>query len=230
MFGHRRLVPAPRGFLRVLAGLCGLLLMLPSLRSQVLATVSPTDSDPVVYTSTSPAGPLRWRGCGPIRVLVNPGPFGDPARREIAAAFDEVATLTGLDFVLDLSDAVPTTTWARSTGGVPPVLIGWVTPSQTDLFSAAAGATVANPSGTGTGRGIVTGAIGLNAERRHEFVSAPGPGQTVRNLLLHEIGHLLGLGHSEHAVLMNPVVGESSPDGFSPAEAEALSVLYSDCR
>lgn len=204
--------------------------MLPSLRSQVFAAVSTGDSDPVVYTSSTETGPLRWKGCAPIRVLVNPGPFGEQARREIAAAFDEVATLTGLDFVLGTTDEVPTTTWARSSAGVPPVLIAWVTPSQTDIFTTAAGATVANPSGTGTERGIVTGAIGLNAERRHEFLSAAGPGQTVRNLLLHEIGHLLGLGHSDHAVLMNPVVGESSPDGFTAVEVEALSALYDDCR
>lgn len=224
------LLPAPRGAFRFLAGLCGLVLLVPAIRSQVVAAVAPDRGAPVVYTSATDSGPLRWKGCGPVRVLVNPGPFGTTAVEDVRAALAEVTTFTGLSFVIETSREVPTTTWARSSGTTPPVLIGWVTPEETDLFTKAAGATVANPAGTGQQRGIATGAIGLNVTRGSEFSRTSGPGRTVRNLLLHEIGHLLGLDHSEHAVLMNPVIDDAAPDGFTGEEVAALAALYQDCR
>jgi hypothetical protein len=182
------------------------------------------------FTRTDGSAPVVWQTCAPIEVLVNAGPGGVRAFAEIRNAFDEMSQLTGLQFTLTRADdLVPRSNWvasdqARSLGSPPPVLVGWVDPSETDLLrSGVAGATVANPLRSGSQRSIVSGAIALDANQYGSFKNRDGDGKTRRNLLLHEIGHLLGLDHvDDRSALMHPVVGERSPDGFALGEASAL--------
>lgn len=223
---------------RLLAGLASLVALtalLGPLREHASALASrlpgPLTSGPVEvrFTRSTPYGPLLWSSCEPIRVLVNPGRFGARAEVEIRAAFSEMSQITGLRFTFAASDRVPRSDWALTRGewSMPPVLVAWVDPQETDLLGAAAsGATVANPSGRGSGRRIVTGAIALDASEYLEFSDGRGPGRTRRNLLLHEIGHLLGLDHVEGAGLMHHAITRSSPDGLHPEESRALRTVY----
>lgn len=218
-----------------LAALMALMALLGPLREHAVAVASrlpvPSSVGPVEvrFTRSTQAGPLLWSTCEPIEVLVNPGRFGARADAEIRAAFVEMSQITGLRFTFTSSDMVPRSTWALTRGewSVPPVLVAWVDPHETDLLgAAAAGATVANPAGRGGSRHIVTGAIALDASEYSTFADGSGPGRTRRNLLLHEIGHLLGLDHAEGAGLMHPAITGSSPDGLAPAEAQALRSSY----
>jgi hypothetical protein len=223
---------------RLLAGITALLALMVffgPLREHAFAIAarlpSPQDSGPVEarFTRSSANGPLVWSTCTPIHVLVNPGPFGAPATAEIHAAFAEMSRITGLRFVFAATQHVPRTNWAHTPGEweVPPVLVAWVEPHETDLLGASAsGATVANPAGRGSDRHIVTGAIALDASEYMEFADGNGPGRTRRNLLLHEIGHLLGLDHAEGGGLMHTAITGSTPDGLHPAEAHALRSAY----
>lgn len=223
---------------RLIAGIMALLALMVfsvPLREHAFAIASrlpsPQDSGPVEvrFTRSSSNGPLLWSTCTPIHVLVNPGPFGPPATAEIQAAFAEMSFLTGLRFVFAATEYVPRMNWAHTHGEweVPPVLVAWVEPHETDLLSASAsGATVANPAGRGSDRHIVTGAIALDASEYTELADGNGPGRTRRNLLLHEIGHLLGLDHAEGSGLMHTAITGSSPDGLHPAEAHALRSAY----
>jgi hypothetical protein len=163
-------------------------------------------------------------------VLVNAGLGGAGAFAEIRRAFDEMSQLSGVQFTLTRADdLVPRSNWvaseqARALGSPPPVIIGWVEPSKTDLLrSGIAGAAVANPLRSGSQRSIVSGAIALDANQYGSFENRDGDGKTRHNLILHEIGHLLGLDHVDNrSALMHPVVGEQSPDGFAPGEVSAL--------
>jgi len=187
-------------------------------------------SETVKFTGSASDGPLRWEACSVVEVLVNPGPFGAAAFAEIESAFAEISELTGLRFRLSASGEVPSSRWALSSPGeTPPVLVAWVDPASTDLLEAASGATVANPSVRGGVRRIVTGAVALNAGHYDRYRPGSGEGMTRRNLILHELGHLLGLDHVGGPVLMDPVIDGDTPDGFVPIEQAALAGLRSGC-
>lgn len=187
-------------------------------------------SESVKFTSSAADGPLRWESCSVVDVLVNPGSFGATAFAEIESAFSELSTITGLRFRLSPSGEVPTSRWGLSRPGeIPPVLVAWVDPADTDLIDSASGATVANSSVRAGVRRIVTGAVALNAEHYDKYRSGSGEGMTRRNLILHELGHLVGLDHVDGPVLMDPVIDESTPDGFVPVEVGALEGLRSGC-
>lgn len=208
-----------------------LLMLLPAFRAEVSSVLGFPDPSPAAaFTGGSDAAPLRWETCSPIEVLVNVGPFGQSAYDEIQSAFSEITEISGHTFSLRPSSAVPSSTWALSTpGSTPPVVVAWVHPDATDLIESASGGTVANPAIRGGVRQIVTGAIALNSEHYQRFRAGTGPGATRRNLLLHEIGHLLGLDHAGGAVLMDPTIGEETVDGFTPVEADALRRLRPSC-
>ena len=217
---------------RLLAGLAALACLVvvsAPLREHAAAFAGRTAEVGARFTRSTPAGPVVWAICEPIEVLVNPGPFGESAAAEIRAAFSEVSAITGLRFVFTPSTLVPRADWALTAGewDVPPVLVAWADPSETDLLSpSASGATVANPATVGGDKMIVTGAIVFDAGEYEDFADGPGPGRTRRNLLLHEIGHLLGLDHSEGAGLMHPAITGRSPDGLHPVEVAALRSAY----
>lgn len=195
------------------------------------------DSTDVRWTLTNHNGPVTWDSCAPVHVAINPGPFEDSAYEEIHSALDEIADTVGVRFSVHRTDSfLPTSRWALEApgdyGAPPPVLIGWVDAADTDMLGGdTAGSTVANPQNTVRGRYLVTGAIALDAAQYERFESGTGAGKTRRNLLLHELGHMLGLDHVDStASLMNPVVGKHSPDGFSAEEITFLRERYGSCR
>ncbi len=147
--------------------------------------------------------PVTFDPCRPIHYVVRPdgSPPSGPAM--LAAALAEVSRATGLVFV----DDGPTTEapslnrhergrWAlRSTP--PPVLIAWSTAEE---WAGLAGRTAgeAGPvqeSYAGGPARYVSGQVVLDAE---DLAHAPGDrraAEEVRLVLLHELGHLVGLAH-----------------------------------
>jgi hypothetical protein len=107
------------------------------------------------------------------------------------------------------------------------VVIAWVDPLFSDLLDGSPAATVANPGRQAGRRQLMTGAVALDASRFHDLAEGSGPGLTRRNLILHEIGHLVGLGHGDG--LMAPVLGARTPSGFTPEEEAALAAAYPSC-
>lgn len=223
-----RLSPA-RLVLAAAALLIGWVLLDPT--SAAVPSDRASSATPARFTRVDAGHPVVWQTCAPIEVLVNPGPGGATAFAEIRAAFDEVSAFSGLLFHLQRDDTlVPHANWAVSPeasrrGSPAPVLVGWVDPSSTDLLrKGVAGAAVANPARRNGQRHLVTGAIALDATQYDEFAPRAGAGKTRRNLLLHEIGHLLGLDHvDDRDALMYTVVGDNSPDGLTAGEIALLA-------
>ncbi len=184
------------------------------------------------FLKTNPDGPLRWQTCDTIRVLVNPGPFGADAVDMTRAALRRLNTLTGLRFsIVGTTSEIPSSTWYRaafSDGEIPPVLIGFVPRSASDLFTTghALAGTVANPVGGERPR-LVTGALAVDAAAYAAMTPGFGTGRTQGVVLLHELGHLVGLAHTDG--LMDAELSDATPAGFSSEIVTRFQQLRPDC-
>ncbi len=154
----------------------------------------PNDSD----------APVAWSPCREIRYQVNPdGAPGsaDDAERLVADAVAEVSDLTGLRFdYLGRTDRRPS--WKDDfvpVGRKEPVLIAWATEDEVEELEgdvAGVGGAVALSSGAGGWMRYVTGQVTLDSEVYDELARDDEAGATqMRAILLHELGHLVGLDH-----------------------------------
>jgi hypothetical protein len=151
--------------------------------------------------------PLRWNPCEPIHYVVNPSTAPEGSIDDVHEAVRQVSRATGITFRYDgLTDESPSRRrlplqrdrygdrWA-------PVLIAWVHPDESDISFDRDGhqaAAVAAPARAPTGDEVlVSGFIALNLEDANPpgfaWPGAQGP------VLLHELGHIMGLAHVDEA-------------------------------
>lgn len=191
--------------------------------------------DPNAYaflqTQTDGKTPVAYDPCETIHYVVRQ--TGSPAggQRLITSAVERVAKATGLRFVYDGPTSESPVT-RREFGivpedGWPPVLIGWVTPEENpELAGDIAG------SGGSSSRALdqsariyVTGTVDLDAGRMRELVTTARGKRQAKAVILHELGHLVGLDHvNDKQQLMHP---QSQPgvDDFSAGDLTGLAAL-----
>ena len=195
----------------VVAGRQGTTVALP--KGAVAAATPPVvvaAGDPSSYSflQANPNGsPVRWDPCTPIHYVTNLTGAPAGAAADVAQAIDEVSVASGLTFV---NDGATTETPAQNRPAEQadryghrwaPVLIAWGSPGPGSLLPGGGvlgegGATWASSGGPDV---YVSGIVALDAGASSSLAGGFGAGLTRGDLLLHEIGHLVGLGHTADA-------------------------------
>jgi Matrixin len=177
--------------------------------------------------------PVAYDPCRPIHYVLRPE--GAPAGGEdvVRSAIARMSEATGLEFIGD------GTTDEASTRERPiyqpdrygdrwaPVLIAWETEAQNpDLAGDTVGeaGSVAVSLGDGP-RAFVTGTVSLDADRMPEILAMRDGEETARAIVLHELGHLVGLTHvDDRSQLMYPETRGQITD-FAAGDLTGLAAL-----
>jgi hypothetical protein len=179
-------------------------------------------------------GPVAFDACRPIRYRVRIGPGPAAAEALVAEAIARVSAATGLRFIYDgpvehvpTSGSFPSPNASVSLSeAFAPVVIGWANRSETDLWASDGADTL----GVGGPRTIVfdndeklsVSGFALLAPS-DSLEPGFGPGLTAGNVLLHELGHLIGLDHVEDTgEVMQARLDRTTPDGWGPGDRRGL--------
>ena len=187
------------------------------------------------YTVLAERGgaPVTWDPCEPIHFVVRPDNQIPGGRVALDQAIDEISKETGLYFV---DDGATTEAPSESRSAYQPdrygqnwapVLITWSDESE---YPGLAGDVVglAGPiSVGGKDARIVTGEVVFDAADLTKIEAGPDGMTYVHDVLLHELGHLVGLGHiNEPSSIMNPVT-QLPLAGYSAGDRRGLAALGS---
>ncbi|TAK70689.1 MAG: matrixin family metalloprotease [Actinomycetota bacterium] len=206
------------------------------------------DATTYALTTVSVAGsPLaaRWNPCqAQITVRANVAAAGRNAAarrsavRDVKGALARLSAATGMRFVYQgRTSYVPRGPgWAGANPAE--IVVAWVTPGgrrSSDLLSRSGAGGVAGTGGVaysmwsggpGSGAEIGRGYVVLNAAARQSFKPGFGAGVTRGDLLLHELGHAVGLQHvSSASEVMYPVIVPRKVAGYSAGDLAGLAAV-----
>ena len=157
---------------------------------------------------------VTWDPCRPVHYVVDTRTAPPGGEYQLADALARLQTVTGLVFVADgATDEVPDDRRApyqpeRYGDRWAPVLVSWSDPAaHPDLagdVAAYAGPQPVDGAAPGSRR-YVTGVLVLDGPQLAEMAAGPAGLARARAVVLHELAHLIGLGHVEdHRQLMYP--------------------------
>jgi hypothetical protein len=195
----------------------------------------PAEGGPYAYVSLQADGvtPVAYDPCRTIHYVMRPDGAPDGGEEVVRSALDRLSEVTGLQFIDDGTTDEPTTIdraifqperygdrWA-------PVLIAWETEEQNPAL---AGDTVGQAGSTAVSLGkvprvFVTGTVSLDAGRMPEILSFRDGEKPARAIVLHELGHLVGLAHVDDPdQLMYPEARREVPD-FAAGDLTGLAAV-----
>jgi hypothetical protein len=169
---------------------------------------------------------VRWNPCRTIGYKINRAEAARGATHDLEAAVSRLEKASGLHFRYDgTTREIPTVDHAPKTDDV---IVAWVRPSQTDALY---GSAVGTGGWFETGRyhgGSITwqisgGYVALDATQNSVFRAGFGRGLHRGTLLMHELGHAVGLKHTSGTQqVMYPVIHPTSPGVWGAGDVRAL--------
>jgi hypothetical protein len=177
--------------------------------------------------------PVTYNPCKPIDIVVNDALAPPRADRLVDEAVASVERATGLRIrVTGTTDEPPSEhrpnrqrdrygdRWA-------PVLLAWTSPEQEARLEgdiAGIGGSVPVSSGMSGDLRYVTGIVFLDAPQFRRLLPQVAGWERARAIVMHELGHLVGLAHVEDPM---ELMGEQNmiPMDFGPGDLEGLAKL-----
>jgi hypothetical protein len=193
-----------------------------------LARSSSTD---YAFLRTTPSGePVAFDPCRPIHLVVNSDESPRGGDRLIEEAVEQVSAATGLVLTVDGGTSEtpllrrPSVDQRRYGNRWAPVLVAWTHDSaNSELAGPVVGiggpamAPFRNPSDMH----YVTGGVLLDAPDFERILDQPDGRDIARAIVMHELGHLVGLGHvaDQHQLMFESMVGQTD---FADGDLEGL--------
>jgi hypothetical protein len=177
--------------------------------------------------------PVAYDPCRPVHYVIRPDGAPRGGEQLVRDAVARVSQVTGLQFVYrGATDEAPVPgrelyqpdrygrRWA-------PVLIAWETEEANPALAGdVVGEAGSVPASLGEGpRVYLTGTVSLDAPRFAEILRGRDGRSVARSIVLHELGHLIGLAHVEdQQQLMFPEARREVPD-FAAGDLTGLAAL-----
>ncbi len=193
---------------------------------------APTGKHAFIET-TADGRPVTYDPCRPIHYVVNPVGMPDRGLELVRKVVREISAASGLAFTED--GVTPETLTENRKPRQPerygdrwaPVLIGWADEASFPLVSGdiagIAMSSVVVPDGPGSER-YVTGQVALDRDWFAEAVARPSGDAAARAVVMHELGHLVGLDHvSDPGELM--AESASGVTELGPGDRQGLAAV-----
>jgi hypothetical protein len=169
--------------------------------------------------------PVGWSPCDPIEYVVNPDDAPDDWEELVDDAVQTIADATGLVFEYDGTTDDRDFEGRLGFGGRPkPVLIGWADEDEVSGLSGDV-AGLAGPISRGNGvvQVYVTGRVVLDREAFDDLEPAIGTEKRQRAIIIHELGHLVGLDHVDDPDEL--MYAETGVTELGPGDRSGLAIL-----
>lgn len=206
------------------------------------APSAPTGQGPYSYLQTQPgkpADPVTYSPCERIEVVVNRDLEPAGAEGLVEEAVARVAGATGLVIAVTGETSERPTENRRTSDrdrygrGWSPVLVAWSSPDETRALEGdvvGIGGSVAVGTGLSRRMGYVTGSVVLDAPAAAQILTRVDGRRQLRAIVLHELGHLVGLGHVDDPMELMAKENTGRFD-FGPGDLEGLAEMGSGpCR
>lgn len=198
-----------------------------------------TDSTDYAFIATRRPGgndPVTWSSCKQIHLVVNEAAAPPQADRMLREALDRVSELSGLEFVVDgPTDEPPVKDRPAQNlnplkGRWRPALVAWTTPEVAPELAgpvAGVGGPREAPSSYPEQRHYVSGIVYLDGPAIIEVLKRRNGWAQSRAIVMHEVGHMVGLGHVAEPTELMAEKNTSGVTDFGPGDRTGLSKLGS---
>lgn len=189
-----------------------------------------------VWARNDDGSAVRWDPCSPIELVV--APEGAPAgfHADLEEAARRVAEATGLELrVSGTTDEQPDADRSpyqpqRYGERWAPVLVAWTSPDDPsvplrDIDRAVATPVAVGPAGDRT---YVTGQLVFNRDRTDLAAGFDDRATSWGATILHELGHLVGLDHTDEADELMAVHPGRGPVAFGRGDRDGLEAVGAD--